>query len=366
MRVAIDARELLGQPTGVGRYLAGILDAWETLPEAAAHDFVLCAPERVDAAMVRTGRASMAVAGGRGTWWEQTVLPGLVRRADANVLFAPGYTAPLLSPTPSVVAIHDVSFAARPEWFSVREGLRRRTLTRLSARRAARVLTISEFSKQEIANRLGIDSAAIEVVYPGVAQVAGDTPRSEHTSPATILHVGSLFTRRHIPELIAGFAALAERRGDVRLEIVGDNRTTPRVDFEELVARTTVGERIRLRSFVPDSELTALYRSARAFVFLSDYEGFGLTPLEALAAGVPIVVLDTPVAREIYADAAFYVSRPDPALIEKALERILTDEIERARIMTASRTVLARYSWRTCAAQVLEILLSASTCRDSR
>ena len=366
MRVAIDARELLGRPTGVGRYLMGILDAWEALPEARAHDFVLCAPEQIDAAMVRAGRASMALAGGRGTWWEQTVLPRLVRRAGADVLFAPGYTAPLLSPAPSVVAIHDVSFAARPEWFSAREGLRRRILTRLSARRAARVLTISNFSKQEITNRLGIDAAAIEVVYPGVGAVIADRLRSEHTSQATILYVGSLFTRRHIPELIAGFTALAKRRGDVQLEIVGDNRTTPRIDFEALVAGTTVGDRIRLRSFVHDSELAALYRSARAFVFLSDYEGFGLTPLEALAAGVPVVVLDTPVAREVYGDAALYVSRPEPALIEKALDRILSDDNERERIMTAGRAVLARYSWSNCAAQVHEILLSASTCRGSR
>ena len=368
MRVAIDARELLDQPTGVGRYLAGIIDAWETLPEAAAHDFVLCAPGRVDPAIVRSGRASTAIAGGRGTWWEQTVLPGLVRRAAADVLFAPGYTAPLFSPTPLVVAIHDVSFAAHPEWFSAREGLRRRTLTRLSARRAARVLTISEFSKREIIDRLGVSSGRIDVVYPGIAPVAGDSSGSVPHSHPTVLYVGSLFTRRHIPELISGFAGLAQRRGDsdIRLEIVGDNRTTPRIDFEDLVAGTTQGGRIRLRSFVSDSELATLYRSARAFVFLSDYEGFGLTPLEALAAGVPIVVLDTPVAREVYGDAALYVSRPDQALIEGALERILTDENERSRIITAGRAVLARYSWRTCAAQVLDVLLNASTCRDSR
>ena len=366
MRVAIDARELLGQPTGVGRYLAGLLDAWLTLPAAASHDIVLCAPVPVDTALVRTGRAQMVLGDGSGTWWEQTVLPGLARRAAADVVFAPAYTAPLFSPAPTVVTIHDVSFTAHPEWFSLREGLRRRTLTRLSAHRAARVLTVSEFSKREISDRLGVDSAKIDVVYTGMNPMAEDTSPSGHDSRATVLYVGSLFTRRHIPELIAGFAALAKRRDDVRLEIVGDNRTTPRVDFEGLITGTALGGRLRLRSFVPDSELAALYRSAGAFVFLSEYEGFGLTPLEALAAGVPIVVLDTPVAREIYADAALYVSRPDPALIEKALERILTDENERARIVAAGRTVLARYSWRTCAAQVLDVLVSAAQCRESR
>jgi glycosyltransferase involved in cell wall biosynthesis len=366
MRVAIDARELLGQPTGVGRYLSGILDAWETLPSAAAHDFVLCAPEPVDTALLRAGRASTTVAGGHGTWWEQTALPRLVRRTRADVLFAPGYSGPLFCPSPVVVAIHDVSFAAHPEWFSPREGLRRRAITRLSARRAARVLTISEFSKREIVARLGVHAKKIDVVYPGITMADDDSRGSPRQGPPTVLYVGSLFTRRHIPELISGFAALARRTADVRLELVGDNRTTPRVDFDRVVANSGIVDRIRLRSFVSDQELGALYRSARAFVFLSEYEGFGLTPLEALAAGIPIVVLDTPVAREVYDDAALYVRRPDPVLIEAALERILTDQAERIRIVAAGRAVLARYSWCACAEQVLDVLVRASTCRDSR
>jgi len=78
---------------------------------------------------------------------------------------------------------------------------------------------------------------------------------------------------------------------------------------------------------------------------------------------VPIVVLDTPVAREIYGAAALYVERPEPALIEAALARALTDEPERARILTAGRDTLARYSWRRCAERVLHVLIS---CRGSR
>ena len=358
MRVAIDARELAGRPTGVGRYLAGILDAWATLPAASSHDFILCASDPVRSALARDGRVSTVVAGGSGTWWEQRVLPRLVRQTNADVLFAPGYTAPLLCPAPIVVTIHDVSFAAHPEWFAWREGLRRRTLTRLTALQAARVLTVSEFSKREITGRLGVGADKIEVIYEGVPDLAVD--HTQQSSARTILYVGSLFNRRHIPELIEGFARLARKRTDVRLEIVGDNRTAPHIEIDGLAAGTGVGDRIGRRAYVPDEQLAALYGRARAFVFLSEYEGFGLTPLEALGAGIPIVVLDTPVAREIYGAAALYVERPEPALIEAALERILVDEMERSRILAAARDTLARYSWRACAGQVLDVLLACS------
>jgi glycosyltransferase involved in cell wall biosynthesis len=181
-----------------------------------------------------------------------------------------------------------------------------------------------------------------------------------------VLFCGSLFNRRHIPELIEGFARLARRIPEARLEIVGDNRTRPRIDIEGLVAASGAGDRIALRSYLPETDLAALYDRASAFVFLSEYEGFGLTPLEALSAGVPIVVLDTPVAREVYGSAARYVERPDPALIEAALARALTDEAERARILAAGRDTLARYSWHACAARVLDVLVSCSQCRASR
>ena len=337
MRIAIDARELHGRPTGVGRYLSGLLEAWKTLPSAAGHDFVLIAPD-----------------GPAGTVWEQFTLPRLIRGADADVFFAPAYSGPALSPAPMVVAIHDVSFAAHPEWFGWREGVRRRTLTRLAATRAARIVTISEFSRREIATRLGVSETKIDVIYPAAAA------RGSRTDVASreplVLYVGSLFTRRHIPELIRAFADVARDRPDLRLEIVGDNRTTPRLDFDRMAAGSGAGDRIALRSYVPEDALSALYRRARAFVFLSEYEGFGLTPLEALAEGVPIVVLDTPVAREAYGDAALYVSQPHPAAVASALRRALFDDEERGRILEAARRLVPRYSWNACADGVLRVL----------
>ena len=363
MRIAIDAREILDRPTGVGRYLLEILRAWSDLPETAGHEFILCAPRQPPVAGLRI--STMTETGGRlprasgvsrgGTVWEQRTLPQLVRRAHADVLFAPAYTSPLRCPVPVVLTMHDVSFAAHPEWFSWREGFRRRMLARMSAKRAARVIADSEFSKGEIATRLGVDRGRIDVIYLGAPTPPPSAPREP-----VVLYVGSIFNRRHIPVLIEAFSRVAARHPAVRLEIVGDNRTHPPIDIDGAIARSGAADRVRVRPYVSDDELAALYARASAFAFLSEYEGFGLTPLEAIAAGVPAVVLDTAVAREIYGPAAQYVERPDATLVASALERVLTDRSARSQLLDAGSAQLQQYSWRDCARRTLQVLIASA------
>jgi alpha-1,3-rhamnosyl/mannosyltransferase len=146
----------------------------------------------------------------------------------------------------------------------------------------------------------------------------------------------------------------------VTLEIVGDNRSRPPLDLDALVHSHGHDGRIRIRNYVSDADLATLYRGATAFAFLSEYEGFGLTPLDALAAGVPIVVLDTEVAREIYGPAAVYVGAPEPALVEAALEAALFDPATRQRVLDAAPHVLERYSWQESARRTLQVLLAAA------
>lgn len=361
MRIAIDARELAGQPTGVGRYLSEIVREWGSMAEAREHEYIFCAP----AEMTYQGplRATVAVERGHGTMWEQRSLARLVRRARADVLFCPGYSGPVwagASAPPTVVAVHDVSFAAHPEWFRWREGLRRRFITRASARRAARVLTLTEFSKREIVDHLGVPADRIDVVHPGVSDTVGGAkapPCTAAPREPLVLYVGSIFNRRHVPETIRGFERLARRRPDVRLMIVGDNRTFPHIDIDRYVGDTTG---VHIAQYVSDAALADLYSRARAFVFLSEYEGFGLTPLEGLAAGIPIVVLDTVVAREVYGPAALYVSAPDPRRVEAALELALFDENVRATALREAQSIVARYSWSDTARRVLSALVDAA------
>src|SRR5262245_41254616 len=251
MRIAIDAREILDRPTGVGRYLLELLRAWGDSHAAAEHEFILCAPK--EPAIGLPALTTLTAPGG-GTLWEQRTLPQLARRARADVLFAPAYTSPIRCPVPVVLTIHDVSFAAHPEWFSWREGFRRRTLARLSAARAARVIADSEFSKREIATHLGVESSRIDVIYLGVP----NQPSSAAREPL-VLYLGSIFNRRHIPALIEGFTRVAISRPAIRLEIVGDNRTHPPIDIDGAIARSGAADRIRVRPYVSDDELAALY-----------------------------------------------------------------------------------------------------------
>src|SRR6476660_1530356 len=169
MRIGVDARELCGHSTGVGRYLGGLLLEWARGGRASAGDFVLYAPEAITLPLDARKFRTRIVPGRPGTWWEQVTLPREARADSLDVWFAPGYTAPLRLRVPVVVAIHDLSVVAHPEWFTIREGARRRWMVRQVAAAAAAVITISEFSRQELIERLHVDARRVHVVPPGVS-----------------------------------------------------------------------------------------------------------------------------------------------------------------------------------------------------
>jgi glycosyltransferase involved in cell wall biosynthesis len=170
------------------------------------------------------------------------------------------------------------------------------------------------------------------------------------------LYVGSIFNRRHLPDLIRAFASLAQRHPRITLDLVGENRTHPHEDLGYVVKSEGIEHRVHWRPYVNDDELQALYRSAGAFAFLSEYEGLGLTPLEALAAGVPPLLLETPVARESCQDAALYVKTSTVSDVADGLRRLLFDQALRSRLLAAASSVLARYDRARAAARTLSVL----------
>jgi glycosyltransferase involved in cell wall biosynthesis len=353
--VAVDARELAGRPTGVGRYLLELLRNWSS--SEVSHSFILYSHEPLGPGTPFADRA-IVLEGTGGTRWEQTTFARALRRDAPDVLFAPAATAPLTIDVPIALTIHDLSYVAHPEWFRLREGLRRRLLTRASARKAAVILTGSAFSAGEIVERLGVPASKVRMVYHGVS--VGSQSSSQTSREALILFVGSLFNRRHVPDLVHAFAHVVRQIRQARLVIVGDNRTYPREDPREVADSLNVSSRVEVLDYAPNAEIEVLYRRASVFVFVSEYEGFGLTPLEALAYGVPIVVADTPLSREIYGDAAVTVPIGDAHTLGKTILTLLQDEDRRLAALAAAPDVLARYAWNQAAVETLEAIERAA------
>jgi glycosyltransferase involved in cell wall biosynthesis len=357
LRIGVDGRELVGQPTGVGRYLRRVLEEWTRAPDWSHHVTVFLHEEPPGNLRDLPGIDwNVHHADAAGTLWEQTQLPRLLKAAAIDAFFAVGYTAPLRMPCPFVVVVHDVSFVTHPEWFQWREGVRRRWLTRSAAHRAHTVLTVSNFSAVEIVRTLGIPRERIRLAPPGAPAVppASDAPREP-----VVLYVGTILNRRHVIDLVGAFPDVRREVADARLALVGVNRCAPPLDPLALAAELGVGDAVTWHAYVDDRALERLYRTASVFAFLSEYEGFAMTPMEALAQGTPLVLLDTPVAREVYGEAALFVPLERGAIVG-GLVRLLRDARARAQLLAKGHDRLAAFSWARTAATIRDALERAA------
>ena len=371
MRIGIDGRELLHKRTGVGRVLAELCREWLTSDRAREHEFLFYTPAAgTDPSVLGPPFSDCAdrrfhhrsVPGQPGTWWEQVPLCAAAAGDRLDLFFAPAYSAPLRLAVPTVVTMHDVSFIAHPEWFGWREGLRRRWLAAHTIARADAIISDSLFTRSEILRFYSVPPERVRVVRPGITpRVAAST---DHESRHSVLYVGSIFNRRHLPVLIQAFAKVRRTFPTAQLTVVGDDRSFPKQDLTSSVREAGIEDDVSLRSYVSESELSELYREARVFAFLSEYEGFGLTPLEAMSAGVPVVVADTPVARELYGDAALFVPVGDTAATAAAIRRLLADQSVRDQQRQRAAALLPAYAWRRAAHETLDLFQWAATTRS--
>jgi glycosyltransferase involved in cell wall biosynthesis len=228
------------------------------------------------------------------------------------------------------------------------------------------VVVCSDFTARELA-RLFPDLAGRAVHVPLGADDDLPEPPSRGAARAALrvtgpllLSVGAVLNRRCLPELLRGVLRLRELQPQLVLDVVGENRTHPRLDLDALVAGLGLRATVRLSGYVEDRELVLRYAAADAFVSLSEYEGFGLPALEAAAHGLPLVLGRAPSQGEIFSGAALLVDPRNEDEIARALARALGDGATRERLVAAGRSLAARHSWAETARLTREALLEAA------
>jgi glycosyltransferase involved in cell wall biosynthesis len=347
------AAEMERRSTGVGRYVAGLLhglDRWDHgcqlvlffQGEPFAHPLwgrPWCEPQ-------------FARRGGRPVVWEQLVLPRTLARHRLDLLLCPGYAVPFGVTAPTVVTLHDLSFELYPEEFGWRERWRRRLLARRAARVARRVLVDLPAVADQVRQRYRLNGERIGVVPLGIEIGLLGTAGQDQSVLAGIgvrrpylLSAGSLLERRQPRLVLEAFAVLSEERPELELVIAGDNRLRRPQLLARWIDELGLGDRVRLLGWVADETLAALYRGAELGLYLSRYEGFGLPPLEALAAGTPVVVSSGLALDAIWPEYPYRA--PTLALDEvtAAIRRILDRPEERAVVMADAPRRLAGHDW---------------------
>jgi len=298
---------------------------------------------------------------------EQLILPFVAQRATVDVLWSPGYTAPALCFSPQAVTVCDLQYKSYPEDMSWLERITLDILVRTACTRCQAVLTISEFSRQEVIKYGFAKAEKVHPVLLGVTdafahktKAAGYTahllPNLGIDSPF-LLCVAHTYPHKNVDKLIASFSLL-EKHIPHQLVLVGKGRRGEQAVQQQLKNVKDFERVVRLQGLT-DEELQGLYQEATMFVLPSTYEGFGLPVLEAMMAALPVVTVKAASLPEVGGKYAAYAEGAEPQLLaDKIMEVLQISEEGRAEQGRLGREWAATFTWERTATQTIQVLRS--------
>ena len=353
MKIGIDAREFkAGRMTGIGRYLWQFLEYCllneSRVNSAATNKFILFCNQNTWIPIEHPNLKNVIIPEYLTILWDQVFLPLYVLREKLDVFLTPYFKAPIFLSCPVVLIINDLIPLFFPEEHGIQKRLYFETMCAISARRAKKIITISEHSKHDIVRFFQVDDKKIEVVYLGVEErykpqdsrvnsattvvvrpaSAGTPARQRYNLPYKyILYVGNLSPHKNVSGLIKSYAKLpANLREEYKLVLGASKSDKYYPDTAKLIEKLELTEEVIVTGFIIEEHLPVIYNSSSLFVFPSFYEGFGLPPLEAMACGVPVLASNASSIPEVVGDAAMLIGPEDIEEISSAIIKILTDE----------------------------------------
>ncbi len=282
-------------------------------------------------------------------FWEQIIWPFQAQRQGVDLLHSMAFVTPLLSRQTAVVTVYDLSFMHFPKQFPAGQRRYLTTMTRQACRRARRIITISQSSRQDVHQFCNAPLDHIDVVLPGVDAAYRPLPektvsafRREKGLERFILHVGTLQPRKNIPVLLNAFANLPP--SDLKLVLVGGRGWL----YEEIFAQVKklgLEERVLFTGYVPDAALPLWYNAAELLVFPSVYEGFGMPVVEAMACGTPVIASDSSSLPEAVGGAGLLFAPQNVAELTDRITAVQQDPALRAKLKKWGLQHARNFSW---------------------
>jgi glycosyltransferase involved in cell wall biosynthesis len=298
-----------------------------------------------------------------------------LRKNPVDVLHVQ-FTAPLIPPCPIVASIHDLAFEHLPRTFKRRSSMQMRLTVRHTVRRAAQIITLSDYSKSDIMRTYGIASERISVTPPGASpSFAPVTDQKELTRVRDlygierdyILSVGSIQPRKNLSRLIAAYSRLRRAQTGAKLPqlVLAGKCAWLYEETLRTIKALEVSESVILTGYVPEGDLPALYSGAVCFVYPSYFEGFGLPPLEAMKCGTAVIVGNKTSLPEVVGDAALLVDPFNIDEIASAMEQVITDSSLRSRLRSKGLDQAKLFDWRDTARKTLVVYNKAAGLESS-
>ena len=363
MRIGLDGLPLTQLKTGVGTY------TFELARALAAHapddDFQLVSPKPFNLSSDGVPRPSnLSLVYSKPNllerrWWS-VGMPSYIRRNSIALFHGTNFEVPLRGNCPTVVTIHDLSLLVHSSTHQQLAVLRGRVRLPQMARRATKVITVSESIRREVCEHLRLEAEKVIAIplAPGAeftrspSEVTAEVRKGLGIEDEFVLYAGTIEPRKNLLTLIRAFEEVL-RSSELRPQLVIAGKVGwKQTDVLQNLQRAAFSDRIKLTGYVSDSDLCALYSSCRAFVYPSIYEGFGLPPLEAMACGAPVIASSVP---SVISSGVRVIAATDVRELARNIVELLSDERARESVSAAGLKHASKFSWEQTAMLTREV-----------